>query len=41
MDFHQLREYRLGDSLRRIDWKATARMHRLISREYQDERIKP
>jgi len=38
MDFHQLREYRLGDSLRRIDWKATARMHRLISREYQDER---
>lgn len=38
MDFHQLREYRQGDSLRRIDWKATARMHRLISREYQDER---
>jgi uncharacterized protein (DUF58 family) len=38
MDFHQLREYRLGDSLRRIDWKATSRMHRLISREYQDER---
>jgi len=38
MDFHQLREYRIGDSLRRIDWKATARMHRLISREYQDER---
>jgi uncharacterized protein (DUF58 family) len=38
MDFQQLREYRRGDSLRRIDWKATARMHRLISREYQDER---
>lgn len=38
MNFHQLREYRIGDSLRRIDWKATARMHRLISREYQDER---
>ena len=38
MDFHQLREYRVGDSLRRIDWKATARMHRLISRDYQDER---
>ena len=38
MDFHQLREYRIGDSLRRIDWKATSRMHRLISREYQDER---
>ncbi|MCC6533747.1 MAG: DUF58 domain-containing protein [Burkholderiales bacterium] len=38
LDFHQLREYRVGDSVRRIDWKATARMHRLISREYQDER---
>lgn len=38
MDFHQLREYRIGDSLRRIDWKATSRMHRLISRDYQDER---
>jgi uncharacterized protein (DUF58 family) len=38
MDFQQLREYRRGDSLRRIDWKATARMHRLIAREYQDER---
>jgi uncharacterized protein (DUF58 family) len=38
MDFQQLREYRTGDSLRRIDWKATARSQKLISREYQDER---
>ncbi len=38
MDFQQLRDYRRGDSLRQVDWKATARMHRLISREYQDER---
>jgi len=37
-DFHQLREYRRGDSLRQLDWKATARVHKLISREYQDER---
>ncbi|MBT2749005.1 MULTISPECIES: DUF58 domain-containing protein [unclassified Lysobacter] len=37
-DFHQMREYRVGDSLRQIDWKATARARRLISREYQDER---
>ena len=37
-DFHQLREYRSGDSLRQIDWKASARYHRLISKEYQDER---
>jgi uncharacterized protein (DUF58 family) len=38
LDFHQLREYREGDSLRSIDWKATARMRKLVSREYQDER---
>lgn len=37
-DFHQMREYRVGDSLRQVDWKATARARRLISREYQDER---
>lgn len=37
-DFHQLREYQEGDSLRQIDWKASARMHKTISREYQDER---
>ncbi len=38
MDFLQLREYRQGDSMRQIDWKTTARMRKLISREYQDER---
>lgn len=38
LDFQQLREYRQGDSLRQIDWKATARTAKLISREYQDER---
>lgn len=38
LDFHQLREYREGDTQRQIDWKASARMHKLISREYQDER---
>jgi uncharacterized protein (DUF58 family) len=37
-DFHQMREYRVGDSLRQVDWKATARARRLISREYQDEK---
>lgn len=37
-DFHQLREYRDGDSMRQIDWKATSRTRKLISREYQDER---
>jgi uncharacterized protein (DUF58 family) len=36
--FLQLREYRIGDSLRQIDWKATARTRKLIARDYQDER---
>ena len=37
-DFHQLREYQTGDPLRQIDWKASSRLRRLISREYQQER---
>lgn len=37
-DFHQLRDYRAGDSLRQVDWKASARNQRLISREYQEDR---
>ncbi|TNF95863.1 MAG: DUF58 domain-containing protein [Gammaproteobacteria bacterium] len=37
-EFHQLREFRQGDSLRQVDWRATARHRKLISREYQDER---
>ncbi|TCS37387.1 uncharacterized protein (DUF58 family) [Paucimonas lemoignei] len=37
-DFRQLREYRQGDSLRAIDWKATARLQKPITREYREER---
>jgi len=37
-EFHQLREYRQGESLQKIDWKATSRYRRLISKDYQDER---
>jgi uncharacterized protein (DUF58 family) len=37
-EFQQLREYRPGDSMRQIDWKASQRMRKLISREYQEER---
>lgn len=37
-DFYQLREYRAGDTLRQIDWKATSRYRKLIAKEYQDER---
>lgn len=38
LEFHQLREFRDGDTLRQIDWKATARKRTPIAREYQDER---
>src|SRR5690606_39081955 len=37
-DFKQLSEYRLGDSVRHIDWKATLRLDKPIVREFQDER---
>jgi len=36
-EFHQLRDYRQGDSLRQLDWKATARMRRLIAKDYREE----
>jgi uncharacterized protein (DUF58 family) len=37
-DFKQLAEYRYGDSVRHIDWKATLRQNKAILREFQDER---
>jgi uncharacterized protein (DUF58 family) len=37
-DFKQLSEYRSGDSVRHIDWRATHRMGKPIVREFQDER---
>ena len=37
-DFHQLRDYRDGDPLGQIDWKATSRRQMLISRDYQEQR---
>ncbi len=38
MEFNQLREFRVGDTLKQIDWKATARLGEPISREYQEEK---
>ncbi|MFT3905510.1 MAG: DUF58 domain-containing protein [Steroidobacteraceae bacterium] len=40
-DFRQLTEYRPGDAIRHIDWKATLRSSRVIVREFQDERDQP
>ena len=37
-DFKQLSEYRHGDSVRNIDWKASMRYRHPIVREFQDER---
>ena len=37
-DFKQLSEYRPGDAVRHIDWKATQRHLHPIVREFQDER---
>jgi len=37
-DFHELRECRAGDPMRRVDWKASARRARLLIREYEEPR---
>ena len=37
-EFHQLRDYHLGDMLSSIDWKATSKHLSLISRSYQEQR---
>lgn len=37
-EFERLREYRHGDEIRRVDWKATSRHRQLISREFNVER---
>jgi uncharacterized protein (DUF58 family) len=37
-DFKQLAEYRYGDPVRHIDWRATLRLGKPIIREFQDER---
>ncbi len=37
-EFERLREFRYGDEVRQVDWKATARQRQLISREFNVER---
>jgi uncharacterized protein (DUF58 family) len=37
-DFKQLSEYKIGDPIRHIDWKATLKHSKPIVREFQDER---
>jgi uncharacterized protein (DUF58 family) len=37
-DFKQLSEYRIGDPVRHLDWRATLRLNKPIVREFQEER---
>lgn len=37
-DFHQLRDYQMGDSMAQIDWKASSKRQTLISRDFQEQR---
>lgn len=36
-DFHQLREFRNGDTISKVDWKASARVRKMIAKDYQQE----
>nr|WP_232460944.1 DUF58 domain-containing protein [Thermococcus gorgonarius] len=38
VEFHAIREYQPGDPLKIINWKATARMGKIMSNEYESER---
>ncbi len=41
MEFEQIKEYVLGDDVRTVNWKATAKNARLMVNQYQDERMQP
>jgi len=38
LEFDQIREYQVGDDVRFIDWKSSARMNKLLIKEYIEER---
>ncbi|MBI2774685.1 DUF58 domain-containing protein [Candidatus Dependentiae bacterium] len=38
LEFEQLSDYQFGHDVRFIDWKSSARMNKLLVREYKDER---
>ena len=41
MEFEQIKEYVLGDDLRTINWKATAKKNSLMVNQFQDEKSQP
>ena len=40
LNFDQIREYQLGDDVRFIDWKSSARSNKILVKEYKEERIR-
>ena len=41
MEFEQIKEYVLGDDLRTINWKATAKKNQIMVNQFQDEKSQP
>jgi len=41
MEFEQIKEYVLGDDIRTVNWKATAKKGELMVNQYQDEKSQP
>lgn len=41
MEFEQIKDYVLGDDLRTINWKATAKKNSLMINQFQDEKSQP
>lgn len=41
MEFEQIKEYVVGDDVRTINWKSTAKHARLMVNQYQDEKMQP
>jgi uncharacterized protein (DUF58 family) len=41
MEFEQIKDYVLGDDIRNINWKATAKKGGLMVNQYQDEKSQP
>ncbi|MER3374150.1 MAG: DUF58 domain-containing protein [Allomuricauda sp.] len=41
MEFEQIKDYVLGDDIRNINWKATAKRGQLMVNQYQDEKSQP
>jgi len=41
MEFEQIKDYVLGDDIRNINWKATAKRSQLMVNQYQDEKSQP